>query len=105
MLSRLYAVSSGLFVLISRVITASDSHLSLHCQTTCRAALYAGNLFHYFLLSANLFIFNIFFQKLISRILSECQTFWIQLRPEILSGLIKVQSVCKGYQQTILTAE
>ena len=66
MLSRLYAVSSGLFVLLSRVVsTASDSHLSLHCQTTCRAALYAGNLFHYFLPSANLFFFfNIFFSKI-----------------------------------------
>ena len=38
MLTRLYAVSSGPFVLISRVSTASDSHLSLHCQTTCRAS-------------------------------------------------------------------
>ena len=28
---------------------------------------------------------------------SECQTDWIQ----ILSGLIGVQTVCKGYQQTI----
>ena len=31
----------------------------------------------------------------------ECQTIWIHIRPDILSGLIWVQSVCKGYQQTI----
>ena len=31
---------------------------------------------------------------------SECQTVWIQIKPNILSGLIKVQTVCKGYQQT-----
>ena len=29
-----------------------------------------------------------------------CQTVWIQIRPDILSGLIWVQTVCKGYQQT-----
>ena len=28
-----------------------------------------------------------------------CQTVWIQIRPDILSGLVWVQTVCKGYQQ------
>ena len=31
-----------------------------------------------------------------------CQTDWIQITPDILSGLIWVQTVCKGYQQTTL---
>ena len=31
---------------------------------------------------------------------SRCQTVWIQIRPNILTGLIWVQTVCKGYQQT-----
>ena len=31
---------------------------------------------------------------------SGCQTVWIQIRPNILSGLIWVQTVCNGYQQT-----
>ena len=35
---------------------------------------------------------------------SECQTIWIQIRPDILSGLIWVQTVCKGYQQTTTVA-
>ena len=30
---------------------------------------------------------------------SGCQTVWIQIRPDILLGLIWVQTVCKGYQQ------
>ena len=30
---------------------------------------------------------------------SRCQTVWIQIRPNILTGLIWVQTVCKGYQQ------
>ena len=34
--------------------------------------------------------------------LSEYQTHWVQIRPDILSGLIWVQSVCKGYEQTTL---
>ena len=31
---------------------------------------------------------------------SEWRTVWILIRPDILSGLIWVQTVCKGYQQT-----
>ena len=33
---------------------------------------------------------------------SGCQTVWIQIRPDNLSGLIWVQTVCKGYQQSTL---
>ena len=33
---------------------------------------------------------------------SECQTVWIQIRPDIMSGLIWVQTICKGYQQMTL---
>ena len=43
-----------------------------------------------------------FFLKILSGVPSECQTVWILIRPDVLSGLIWVQTVCKGYQQTIL---
>ena len=43
-----------------------------------------------------------FFEKNISGIPSECQSDWILIRPDILSGQIWVQSVCKGYEQTAL---
>ena len=33
-----------------------------------------------------------------------CQTVWIQIRTDILSVLIWVQTVCKGYQQTTKVA-
>ena len=36
---------------------------------------------------------------------TEYQTVWIQIRPDALSGLIWVQTVCKGYQQTTLTGK
>ena len=36
--------------------------------------------------------------------LSECQTVWTQIRIDVLSVLIWVQTVCKGYQQTIQVA-
>ena len=43
-------------------------------------------------------IFNsmdtVFFHSIVP---SGCQTVWIQIRPDILSGLIWVQTVCKGY--------
>ena len=41
-----------------------------------------------------------FFQKILSGIPSECQIDWIHIRPDIILGLIWVQSVCKGYQQS-----
>ena len=34
--------------------------------------------------------------------MAEYQTVWSQIRPDILSGLILVQTVCKGYQQMSL---
>ena len=48
------------------------------------------------------FKINFFFEKILSGIPLECQTVWIQIRPDILSGLVWVQTVCKGYQQMIL---
>ena len=52
-----------------------------------------------FLSSADFFQ-NQLFQKILLGIASECQTVWILIRPEILSGLIWVRTVSKGYQQT-----
>ena len=40
-----------------------------------------------------------FFKKGLSEIPSECQTVLIQIRLDVLSGLIRVQTNCKGYQQ------
>ena len=57
-----------------------------------------GNV-HAFLSSADFFR-NHFFRKILSGIQPECQTDWIQIRPDRTSGLIWVQSVCKGYEQT-----
>ena len=46
-----------------------------------------------------------FLEKFLSGIPSECQTVWIQIRPHDLSGLIWIQAVCKGYQQTTLVGK
>ena len=62
-----------------------------------------GN-FAYFFVVCGLFLLNEIFQKNLPGIPSECQTVWIQIRPDILSGLIWVQTVCKGYQQTTKVA-
>ena len=45
------------------------------------------------------------FQKIILGIPSECQTDWIHIRPNILSGLVWVQTVWKGYQQMKLESK
>ena len=49
-----------------------------------------------------IFFKNQLFRKILSGIESECQTVWIQIRPDVSLGLIWVQSVCKSYQQTTL---
>ena len=61
----------------------------------------------YTLLASADFVQNHLFRKILSDIVyciipSEYQTVWIQIRPHILLGLIWVQTVCKGYQQTTL---
>ena len=48
------------------------------------------------------FIQNQLFWKILSGILSECQTVWILIRLDILFCLIWVKTVCKSYQQTTL---
>ena len=45
------------------------------------------------------FFNDLFSQKNVSGTLSECQTVWLQIRTDVLSVLIWVQTVCKGYQQ------
>ena len=57
-----------------------------------------------FLSSADIFQ-NQLFRKTLSGLPSECQTVWIQIRLNILSGLIWVQTVCKCYQQTTLVGK
>ena len=43
-----------------------------------------------------------FSNQLLRKILSECQTVWIQTRPDTLLGLIWDQAVCYGYLQMTL---
>ena len=47
-------------------------------------------------LGVHCFLGDNLFRKILSGIPSECQTDWIQIRTDILSGLIWVQNVCKG---------
>ena len=44
-------------------------------------------------------------RKILSEIQSNCQTVWIQIRPDVLSGLVCFQTVCKVYQQTTLVGK
>ena len=55
-----------------------------------------------FLLFCRLLTFfqNLPFQKILSGTVPVCQTVWIPIRPDVLSGLIWVYSVCKNQQQT-----
>ena len=61
-----------------------------------------GNFSCFFVVCRFFFKNQLFFEKILSEIPSECQTDWIQIRPDQMSGLIWIQSVCKSYQQTTL---
>ena len=70
-------------------------------------SLYAGKCFcqlHCSTVLGFVFIFKINFVQKSFMIPPECQfeTIWIQIRPDILSDLIWVQTVCKGYQMKML---
>ena len=56
--------------------------------------------FPVFLSFADFFKIN-FFEKFFQEY-DQCQTVWIQIRSDILSDLIWVQTVCESYQQTTL---
>ena len=61
------------------------------------------NVFFFFFYCLLLFFFlNQLFQNILSEIPSECQTVWIQISPDLLSGLIWFLTVCQGYQQRTL---
>ena len=60
---------------------------------------------HAFLKSVDFFQNLFFFRKILSGLPLECQTVWIKIRPDILSGLVWVPTVCKCYQTRILVGK
>ena len=60
-------------------------------------------MFFFFLSSVNFFFKLTVSKKNLAGIPSECQTVWIVLSSNT-SGLIWVQTICKGYQQTTKVA-
>ena len=56
------------------------------------------NFSKYFIICRLFFKIN-FFKKLFQEHYQSVKTVWIQIRPDILSGLIWFQTVCKNYQQ------
>ena len=61
-----------------------------------------NNNFACFFFVCGFFFFKLTFSKKNFRNtirVTECQTFWIQIRPDFLMGLIWVQTVCKDYKQ------
>ena len=64
------------------VNVVTESEVSLKKKVKINSALWV--IFHVFLLSADFFQ-NQLFRKILSGIPSECQTVWIQFRPDILS--------------------
>ena len=50
------------------------------------------------------FFQNYLFQKKFSGTPLECQTVWIQIRTDVVSVLIWIQTVCKDYKQTAKVA-
>ena len=63
-----------------------------------------GVILHAFLSSVDFFFKYLLKIKSFRSIPSEFQTVWIQITPVVLLGLIWVQTVYKGYQQTTKVA-
>ena len=54
-----------------------------------------GLFWHVFFIVCRFFSNKLFFLNSFRSTVSECHTVWTQIRPDILSGLIWVQTVCK----------
>ena len=104
------AISHCSHLLLKRKVATNISHwLKVHSRwfknyiSAKKCILISFWIFqHCFYYSFTLYhcaIFSILNAGFFLLIPSGCQTVWIHIRPDILSGLIWVQSVCKGYQQ------
>ena len=83
--------------------TGSTKLPLLACAISTKISiLFAYWIFFHAFLSFDDFFQNLCSRKILSGIPSECQTVWTQIRTDVLSVLIWVQIVCKGYQQTTL---
>ena len=99
----LYTYYFSIAIMLIKINLSKSSKLKF-IKITCknnRLALCPWEIFHAFLSSADFFSKSTF-RKILSEIPFEYQTVWIQIRPDIWSGLIWVQTVCKGYQQMTL---
>ena len=84
--------------------SASRTHASITAFGKKTTKLFAcWVIFHDLIVVCWIFSKLTFFKK-ISGKLSECKTVCIQIRTDILSVLIWVQTLCKGYQQTTKVA-
>ena len=95
-------ISSAVYSEVSFSSLSSSCHQSVVCVITINS-LHAGVIFHQFLSSADIFKSN-FFKKFFLGTLLECQTVWVQIRPDITLCLTWVQTICKDYQQTTKVA-
>ena len=86
-------------MIIQDIASHSISHWRKNIDTfKISNSLHTRYIPNFFFVVCLLFSKTFFFPKILSGVPSECQTVWIQIRPDILSGLIWVQTVCKRYQ-------
>ena len=80
-----------------KTVDGASEHTTTHRNRWFNSAFQA--IFH-FLSSSVVVVFlqNQLYQKILSGLQSECQTVWILIRPDIMSGLIWVQTVSLNYR-------
>ena len=86
-------------MLVCRKIYLITTHALTHCML--------GHFFWFccrLLTILNINFFKQFFQEFYHCV-KRCQTVWIQIRTDITSALIWVQTICKGYQQMLTWKE
>ena len=94
--SMLFAYILNSFVMIGNYLQQTTSADNIfRCIFFLGALRVKFNSLHAYLSPTDFFLQNIFFSKILSGLPSESQTFWIQIRSDIMSDLVWVQIVCK----------
>ena len=85
---------------LNLILPHSDLKMNMELNLTLLPFAY-WVILHVFFFCHLIFLKSTFFETFFQEY-HQCQTIWIQIRPDKMSGLIRVQTVCKGYQQATL---
>ena len=93
-----FVLSSLVCFLIKDYRPVVSLNFLLQCSSACPLKLFACQV----ILHTFFVICEFFSEKVLSGLPSNCQTVWIHIKPDKMSGQIWVQTISKGYWQMTL---